>query len=243
MYFANFPKIVYDFDTTSGTNYQIVTDITRNVRFRKMILENISLYDYYDMKEGETPEIVSEKIYGTPYYHWVIMLANQRYDYINDFPVSQLELDALVEQRYGINKIEHIHHYEYNGFIREGVNILVLRESDITGSGIGSIAVGEILVSQTNGYVGRVDNILVESDNATVTLSVSIRNGKFIPNETLTMPNETMFVEVQSCTIPENYTVTSNYQYEFDLNEAKRRIKIIDPALVEQLIKEFKDTI
>jgi hypothetical protein len=243
MYFANFPKIVYDFDTTSGTNYQIVTDITRNVRFRKMILENISLYDYYDMKEGETPEIVSEKIYGTPYYHWVIMLANQRYDYINDFPVSQLELDALVEQRYSVNKIEHIHHYKYNGFIREGVNILVVRDSVLLDGGIGEMAVGKILVSQTNGYVGRIDEILVQSNNATVTLSVSLRNGKFMPNETLTVQNENVFVEVQTSTIPDNYTVTSNYQYEFDLNEAKRRIKIIDPALVEQLIKEFKDTI
>ena len=243
MYFANFPKIVYDFDTTAGTNYQIVTDISRNVRFRKKILENISLYDYYDIREGETPEIVSEKIYGTPYYHWVIMLANQRYDYINDFPISQLELDALVEQRYGLSKIEHIHHYAYNGFIREGVNILVLRESDLLGGGIGSIAVGEILVSQTNGYVGRVDNILIASNNETITLSVSLRNGKFAPNETVTIQNENTFAEVQTCTIPANYTVTSNYQYEFDLNEAKRRIKIIDPALVEQLIKEFKDTI
>lgn len=243
MYFANFPKIVYDFDLTSGVNYQIVTDITRNVRFRKQILDNISLYDYYDMQEGETPEIVSEKIYGTPYYHWVIMLANQRYDYINDFPVSQLELDALVTKRYGATKIDHVHHYEYDGFIREGVNVMVLRESDITGGGIGEIVVGKILVSETNGYVGRIDSILVESDNANVTVSVSLRNGKFMPNETLTIQNENVFVEVKTCTIPENYTVTSNYQYEFDLNEAKRRIKIIDPALVEQLIKEFKDTI
>lgn len=243
MYFANFPKIVYDFDLASGTNYQIVTDITRNVRFRKQVLENISLYDYYDMNEGETPEIVSEKIYGTPYYHWVIMLANQRYDYINDFPVSQIELDALVAQKYGITKIEHIHHYEYNGFIREGVNILVLRESDLVAGGIGEMAVGKILVSPTNEYVGRIDEILVASDNATVTVSVSIRKGKFMPSETLTIQNETVFVEVQSCTIPENYTMTSNYQYEFDANEVKRRIKIIDPALVEQLVKEFKDTI
>ena len=85
MYFANFPKIVYDFDLSNGTDYKVVTDITRNVRVRKQILENIALYDFYDIAEGETPEIVSEKIYGTPYYHWVIMLVNQRYDYVNDF--------------------------------------------------------------------------------------------------------------------------------------------------------------
>ena len=63
MYFSNFPKIVYDFDLSNGTDYKIVTDITQNVRLRKQILENISLYDYYDIGEGETPEIISEKFY------------------------------------------------------------------------------------------------------------------------------------------------------------------------------------
>ena len=245
MYFANFPKIVYDFDLTTGVNYQIVTDITRNVRFRKQILENISLYDYYDIQEGETPEIVSEKIYGTPYYHWIIMLANQKYDYINDFPLSQLELDTYITQKYGANRIQQTHHYEYNGLVREGINILVLRESLLDGGGIGEMVVGKILVSTTNGYVGRIDEILVQQTlyNPTVTVSVSLRNGKFIDNETLTVQNEDTSVEVDSCLVPQNYSMTSNYEYEFALNESKRRIRIIDPTLVEQLIAEFKDTI
>lgn len=243
MYFANFPTIVYDFNTGDGVDYQIVTDITRNVRLRKQILENVSLYDYYDIKEGETPEIVSEKIYGTPYYHWIIMLANQRYDYINDFPLSQLELDARVAQKYGATKIEHVHHYKYDGLIREGINTLVLRESELIGSGIGSLAVGQILVSQENGYMGRIDNVLVASNGEFITVVVSLRNGKFIPGETLAVQNSNIRVEVQSCTVPQNYTIVSNYDYEFILNESKRRIKIIDPALVEQLVKEFEDTI
>ena len=243
MYFANFPKMVYDFDLSTGVDYRIVTDITRNVRFRKQILENISLYDYYDIQEGETPEIISEKIYGTPYYHWVIMLTNQRYDYVNDFPLSQIELDALVEYKYGLSKISHIHHYSYDGFIKEGVNQLVLRDSARDGGGIGEILPGKILIGETNGYIARVDEVLVHPDNITVTVLVSIRNGKFIPNETLSVLYETTYVEVQSCTIPENYTTTSNYDYEFKLNESKRRIKIVSPELIDQLIREFKDTI
>lgn len=243
MYFANFPQIVYDFDLSTGTDYRLITDISRNVRFRKSILENISLYDYYDINEGETPEMISEKIYGTPFYHWVIMLANQRYDYINDFPISQLELDAHVIKKYGVDKIEHVHHYSYDGFIKEGVNQLVLRESNIDGGGIGSMTVGKIMTSLTNGYLGRIDEILVPSNNLNVTVSVSLRNGKFMPNETIKIENETTYAEVVSCTIPQNYTTTSNYQYEFDLNESKRRIKIIDPKLVEQIVKEFEDTI
>lgn len=242
MYFANFPKIVYDFDLSNGVDYKIVTDITRNVRLRKQILENISLYDYYDIVEGETPEIISEKIYGTPYYHWVIMLANQRYDYVNDFPLSQLELDAYIDKKYGDKKY-HIHDYKVDGFIKEGVNIITLRDSNLDGGGIGEMVEGKVLVSQVNGYEARIDNILVESNNVTVQIEVSLRTGKFIPNETVTILGENTFAEVVSCTIPAQYTTTSNYDYEFALNESKRRIKIIDPALVEQLVKEFKDII
>ena len=240
MYFANFPKIVYDFDLSNGVDYKIVTDITRNVRVRKQILENISLYDHYDIAEGETPEIISERIYGTPYYHWVIMLVNQRYDYVNDFPLSQLELDSLIDKKYGDKKY-HVHDYKMNGFIKEGVNTIVLKDSNLDGGGIGEMAVGKVLVSVTNGYEARIDDILVESDNTNVTIQVSLRTGKFAPGETVKIRGETAYAEVVSCEIPEGYTTTSNYDYEFNLNESKRRIKIVDPSLVEQIVKEFKE--
>lgn len=242
MYFANFPKIVYDFDLSNGVDYKIVTDITRNVRIRKQILENITLYDYYDIREGETPEIISEKIYGTPYYHWVIMLVNQRYDYVNDFPLTQLELDKFIDDKYGDKKY-HVHDYKVDGIIKEGINILTLRESSLDGGGIGMITEGKVLVSVTNGYEARIDQILVPSNNTTVQIEVSMRVGKFQPNETVTIRGENTFAEVQTCTIPGQYTTTSNYDYEFALNESKRRIKVIDPTLVEQIVKEFKDII
>lgn len=240
MYFANFPKIVYDFDLTNGVDYRIVTDVTRNVRLRKQILENISLYDYYDIAEGETPEIISEKIYGTPYYHWVIMLVNQRYDYVNDFPLTQLELDTHIDKKYG-NKKYHVHDYKVDGFIKEGVNIITLRDSNLDGGGIGMMAVGKVLVSVENGYEARIDDILVESDNTTVQVEVSLRTGKFLQDELVTVLNENTYAEVVSSTVPGQYTTTSNYDYEFALNESKRRIKIVDPKLVEQIVKEFKD--
>ena len=242
MYFSNFPKIVYDFDLSNGVDYRVITDITRNVRLRKQILENISVYDFYDIQEGETPEIISEKIYGTPYYHWVIMLANQRYDYVNDFPLTQQELDSFIDNKYGDKKY-HVHDYKVNGLIKEGVNIVTLRDSTLDGGGIGMMAEGKVLVSIQNGYEARIDNILVESDNKTIQIEVSLRTGKFQPNETVTILGENTFAEVVSCTIPGEYTTTSNYDYEFALNESKRRIRIIDPALVEQLVKEFKDII
>lgn len=243
MYFANFPKIVYDFDLEKGTDYRFVTDITRNVRFRKQILENISLWDYYEVQEGETPEIISEKVYGTPYYHWVIMLANQRYDYVNDFPLSRAEFEAELKRKYGENRIYHVNHYKENGLMANGINVLKLRESPLDKGGIGEITPGKILQSVDNGYLGHVIQINVPNNGTYVTVAASLRTGKYYDNETLTVLGESTFVEVDHIEVPENYIMVSNHDHENNINESKRRIKIIAPEFVAQVMKEFSDLI
>lgn len=240
MYFANFPKIVYDFDLGKGTDYRIITDITRNVRVRKQVLENISLYDYYDIQEGETPEIVSEKFYGTPYYHWVIMLVNQRYDYINDFPLSTNELEAYIARKYGDNAYE-AHHYMQNGVITEGAATITFKEYAGYEGTFGGFSVGDIVYNNRTGYKARVDLVNPQTSAYTVTLTVSMRDGGFKVGDIIRGLYEDTDGEITAVNIAEVYSSVSNYQYEFDVNESKRRIKIVDPSLVEQLVKEFQD--
>ena len=43
MYFEKFPRILYDYNIGSNTEYKVVTDITRNVRVIKEILSNITI--------------------------------------------------------------------------------------------------------------------------------------------------------------------------------------------------------
>lgn len=95
----------------------VMTDISRNVRFRKDILANITSYDEYDIGDGETPEIIAEKVYGNPEYHWIVMLANDIYDYRADFPLTQLQLEKYILDKWE-NAADAIHHYEdENGFV------------------------------------------------------------------------------------------------------------------------------
>lgn len=111
MYFRSFPTIFYNFDVNGERQLRAVTDITANVRVRKAILDQVTLYDEYDIQEGETPEIISSKIYGSPFYHWVIMLINERYDAQRDFPMSQFVLDTYIDDKYPGARYQ-IHHYE-----------------------------------------------------------------------------------------------------------------------------------
>jgi hypothetical protein len=139
----------------------LMKDVTRNIRFRRDLLANVTVYDEYDIVDGETPEIIAEKIYGNAQYHWIIMLANNRYDYRNDFPLRYVDLQRYIEDKYGA-QADSIHHY-----------------------------------LDARGY-------FVDSD------------------------------------FPGAVSV-SNRQYEEELNESKRRIKIISAKLVNTILKNFRD--
>ena len=88
-----------------------------NIRFRKELLENIALYDEYDIVDGETPEIIAEKIYGDPEYHWIIMLANQKHDYISDFPLTEYALEKHIVDTYGAQRYAVKHYVNAKGFV------------------------------------------------------------------------------------------------------------------------------
>jgi Base plate wedge protein 53 len=243
MYFSNFPTIVYDFKINGKTDYKVITDITRNVRFRKRVLENIAIFDEYDIQDGETPEIISEKVYGTPFYHWIVMIVNQRYDYINDFPLTQREIDSLVEIKYG-DKKDHARSYlyEFNGkkHVKEGSWIVDLAESSITGNSLGSINVGQIVTVKDFDYQARVDQIVVPSNNNVMKIMVSMRTGQILTGTSaLNIGNS--FANVTKIELANNYSLVSNRQYEEQLNEKKRRIKLINPTYIDQILKEFED--
>ena len=116
MYFSYMPDIYNDIvDSDGKPTLKVLKDITTNVRIIRNILENITVYDEYDIVDGETPEIIAAKVYGNPLYHWVIMLANEKFDYREDFPLDYTNLMKRVELIYGTGDINvyGTHHYEY----------------------------------------------------------------------------------------------------------------------------------
>lgn len=117
MYFDRFKDIYYEFNINGKKVLKTVKDITTNVRFRKELLSQVTLYDEYDIQEGETPDIIAAKYYGSSQYHWVVMLANERFDYINDFPLSYHAFEMYVQDKYG-DSLYDTHHYEDDdGFV------------------------------------------------------------------------------------------------------------------------------
>ena len=63
MYFENFPLTYYScYDDLS--NVKIVTNITNRVKISEEAKNKLALFDEYDIRDGETPEIVADKFYN-----------------------------------------------------------------------------------------------------------------------------------------------------------------------------------
>ena len=108
MYFKQFPTIPYD--SEGNGKFKNVKNLLRRVGVRAKIKTNTSLYDTYDVKNGETPESIAHKLYGDSELHWVILLLNDITDRFHDWPMSEAQFLQFVNDKY--DNVDAIHHYE-----------------------------------------------------------------------------------------------------------------------------------
>lgn len=110
MYFAKFPYIYYD--PVGDGNFKIAKDILRRIAFRVEVKTQASFYFEYHVKDSDSPEIISDKIYGSPSYHWVVLLMNEMVDPYRDWPLSDRKLQSMITAKYGDGNEDDTHHYE-----------------------------------------------------------------------------------------------------------------------------------
>ena len=108
MYFHSFPIIIYD-SVGNGT-YKDVTNLLRRVAMRSKVKSNALMFDTYDVKEGETPEIIADKLYGDTELHWVILLLNDITDRYHQWPMNTPQFLAFINDKY--DNVDGVHHYE-----------------------------------------------------------------------------------------------------------------------------------
>ena len=108
MYFDAFPVIPYD--AKGDLHFKDVTNLLRRVGIRAKLKSNTSLYDTYDVKEGETPEMIAHKLYGDAQLHWVILIINDITDRYHQWPMTGGQFLDYLNDKY--TNPDAIHHYE-----------------------------------------------------------------------------------------------------------------------------------
>lgn len=114
-YFDKFPTIQYDVFRTGYTNNTLFT----NILMRLVVLNEVkhNIYAYYSIlvtDDYPTVEILAEKYYGNPEYHWIIAYTNDMSDPLFDWPKNNREFENFINSKYGstMNAMNTPHHYE-----------------------------------------------------------------------------------------------------------------------------------
>ena len=101
-YFSYFPKTSYK-PIDDGMDVDVVTNITTRFKMENSIKENSATYYKYDIKDGETPEVIAYKYYGSAEKHWIVLMMNDIVDPQYDWPLEYRTLSRFVENKYSAN--------------------------------------------------------------------------------------------------------------------------------------------
>ena len=162
MYFKDFPVILYD--------SKEVTNLLRRVAIRSKVKTNVMFFDTYDVKEGETREMIADKLYDDPQLHWVVMIVNNITDRYHEWPMSGNQFLDYVNEKY--SNPEGTHHYE---------------------------------IEQSSG-------------DTTVKINIGTDN-----------------------TDHPTATLITNYEYEEEEQNRRRKIRLLDPKFIQDFTAEFSD--
>ena len=174
-YFRQFPKVGYDLKNDGVI--QNVVNIYRSVRPLQAFVDNIAAYKFYEIKDGERPDIVSQRLYGTPNFYWTFFIIN---DYLHDglapWPMSSADLFTHIET-------------EYNGFaittnplIRRNTDQLII---DHENSLAGRFKIGEKIIGGNSSASGTLKKKIIDLNQ----LIVQNVTGTFIGDPTLSSNN------------------------------------------------------
>lgn len=231
MFFSKFPKRLYNFDFVANSTVA-VTDVLSRVRFNSKVLSSVTAYTKYQLEDGDTPEIVSYKLYGDSEYHWVIILVNNLKDPQFDFPLTINALESNILKKYNYTSIEqaqdNVHHY------------ILETTSTLNEGGLVTTNVKNTIITLQQ-YNYKTNALVTLSNNSSITYVYPHNSSNTIyfkannsGQNTADSTNAT-----SSLQIVERVKPISIYDHEVELNETKREIKVLKSEYIESLSNEL----
>ena len=195
--------------------YEICNFLHRFV-FRKDIINDLSMYSYWTIRLHDTLFSISDTLYKSPYYFWIIILLNNMIDPLYSWPMSSEQLFLFCAKKYGKDNMKKLHHYESG------------KSGDLY-----SLPVGHVVTPPP--IEKNMDAKLV--DRIKTTYGIGIDDPRSI--------SELIPAYKEELVSPYSYTAVavSNYEYEEKENNKRKKIKLMKPQYLEDVLREKEDII
>ena len=230
MYFANINNSIIDIDG-SGT-LDIMKNLTAKAKVSDTLINNAGFYETVEIQDGERPDHLSQRLYGTPDYHWTFLLLNPQIKNIwDDWPMSSSQLID-----YCTNK------YQY-----------LAADTDVTLNN--KFILGETVRGSVSGALGIVKEIhvnmgyvTIEKTSGTFTITGETISGldsqdsaacNFIKSEAYAPHHHTD--DSTGAWVPRRTAGTTGYSYidyETAISEQNRNVKVIKPEHIQQVSQQ-----
>ena len=224
MYFQKFPYTLYSLD--DGKSGQLIQNILLRNKILDAVKNNYSVYDEYDIKDGDTPEILAYKFYGDSNLHWLILHMNEILDPRFDWPLDSQKLQDHLNSKY--SDINNIDHYEDDNENQINGNVII--NADL----FENFSDGDVVYNLSSKGVGYITSSLSETSKIITVTEGGFKAGNKVSNYISGVSKTTL-----TSTTPITGTPVTFFIAEDRLNEAKRRIKILRAEFVASVVADF----
>jgi len=104
MYFSLLPNIEYDEKPISypfsESDFVTAKNFFRRYKLNDDVFSYAVFFKKYAIEDGERPDILAKRAYGDPFYDWVILLTNNMVNAQYDWPMSNHEVNKVLESEY-----------------------------------------------------------------------------------------------------------------------------------------------
>ena len=231
-YFQKYPLTVFTLDNYESL--QILPNLTIRSRFLSNVVTNTAFYEEYQVQSGETPEITASKFYGDSGLHWIVLQSNQILDPRFGWPLDQFDLKKFTLSKYG--NLTSSHHYEDStGNITTNANIELTLSDSIDTLNLSN---GVVLTNVTGTGVGVITDVNISGNS---TFKLRVPEGGFNAGDTIALASNTSITSnITGTENITNGTAVTNLLHEDRENEKRRKVKILNPDFVPDIISEFE---
>ena len=214
LYFDTLPKVLM---RDQNGNRIILTNIMSRASILENLQNNSIVFYKYNIQEGDTPETVAHKYYGDPYKYWIVMYSNQLMDPLWDWPMNyQSFIDYLTAKYQAEFQLAFDAHTTTANNTYEYVQSTVYRYEKIT--------------TTTD----------LESNQVTVKKNSIDFDDYYALAETTTTYKIPGIQEDTQVEVAITKNIVYIYDYENDLNEGRREIKLLNQAFAGSMEEQFK---
>ena len=231
MYFSAIRNVSIDVDGSG--NLDLLKNLSAKAIFSDELLSNAGYYQTVEVIDGERPDLLSQRLYGSPSYHWTFLLLNPQIKNIwDDWPMGSSQ---LIE--YCTNKYQYL-------------------AGDTDDSLVDKFTIGETVTGGVSGATGTIKEIYVNLgyvviEKLTGTFSVTgetiqgltstdsvncnfIKSQAYAPHHHVDDSTQAWVQRKASGTTPYTYI-----DYESAVTEQNRNIKVIKPENISDVARKF----